>query len=399
VCRIALLANFRRLTTLEGMNASAADLPSPGIALSCVICGGEALLVGSLQARLERSARVGPVERLSDALTLEQVLTLRRIDLVVHVMEAPDASLPGCLLAHLDVRVLVITPGEVPGPLSHWLQQGANDVVSRDDEDRLAHALSRLLDECALSTMLSRQKVLIDTQRRRIDVLTRSLVPARIRSPAASTGPAPTGASPSSASDPDPARGDDGRTVGTRDGLPGRRLTLRRLDTLDRRNGTGAPAIAVRLVFPFAERHQSRLERTLCDLVICRAVSAIRHAFPRRRLLGRTRPATLLLVVDAERRGCAGERDVEILLRRALGTLGELLERPEELSIDTLAGPMSTLATRELETRFDQERNAATAVLDATALLQALPVLTLGNGTHGTLDTSTFMPALAAAQS
>jgi len=385
------------------MNASAADLPSPGIALSCVICGGEATLVGSLQARLERSARVGPVERLSDALTLEQVLTLRRIDLVVHVMDAPDASLPACLLTHLDVRVLVVTPGEVPGPLSHWLQQGANDLVSCDDEDRLAHALSRLLDECALSTTLSRQKILIDTQRRRIDVLTRSLVPARIQPPeAASNGLAPTDASPPGVFDPDPARADGGRTVGTRDGLPGRRLTLRRLDTLVRRSGASAPAIAVRLVFPFAERHQSRLERTLCDLVICRAVSAVRHAFPRRRLLGRTRPATLLLVVDAEQRGYAGERDVEILLRRALGTLGELLERPEELSIDTLAGPLSTLATRELETRFDRERNAATALLDATALLQALPVLTLGNGTHGThgtLDTSTFMPALAAAQS
>jgi|GEM_PF-2789185 len=367
------------------MNASIVDFPVPGITLSCVICGGQATLASELQALLERSARVGSIEALSDALTLRHALALRPIDVVLHVLDTPDEALPRCLLDHPQVRVLVVAPDGVRGTLSHWLQQGANDLVSPDDEAGLSHAISRLLDECGLLASLRRQQTVIDTQRRRIDALTSSLLPADVRT-----------TSDDAATDTAiPLRAEGGtlrgrRSVSSRDGLPGRRQTLHQLQVLATRaaGDLDEPAVAVRLAFPFDERCASRLENTLCDLAICRAVTAMRRSFPDRLLLGRLRSDSLLMLVPARDESAA--RDTEITLRRSLGTLGELLERPDELTIQTLHGPLSDVSTSNLESDFDQERNATVAV-DMTGSLLPLPILTE--------RCDTFSPALAVGQS
>jgi len=363
------------------MNASVVELAPAASALSCIVCGGRAELVEDLCVRLERSARVGSVERVSDPLMLEHAIAPGRVDLIVHVLATPDETLPRCLLAHAtDVRVLVVAPDGVCGTLSRWLQQGANDLVSPDDEDALAHALSRLLDECGLLASLRRQQTVIDTQRRRIESLTGTGEPAAARRPVTivDTADSPDGVDEETR---------DRRPVISRDGLPGRQQTLRQLRTLASRAlvERDEPVIAVRLAFPFDEQCCSRLERTLCDLAICRAVAVIRRAIPRRLLLGRLRSDSLVLLVPGTDED--GERETEITLRRSLGTLGELLERPDELSIETLSDRLSRLAVQDLEHHFDQERSATVAI----DVLQPIPTLTA----HG----DGFSPALAAGQS
>lgn len=332
--------------------------PTP--TLSCLVCGGKQALTDALVQRLQRSRRVGGVEHVADALALQHALTVRDHDLLIYVLAAPDEALPRCLLTCAELRVLVVAPDGVSGTLSRWLQQGATDLVSPDDEDGLAHALSRLLDECALLAELRRRDTVIATQQRRIDALLR-------RDDARLSG---ARAVPAAAPVRRPA------AVSSQDGLPGRRQSLRRLLALQRRaQGAQAqqPVVALQLVLPFGGMGEvpGKLDRAFCDLMLYRAVDAVRSVLPRRLLLGRTRQHALIVLFPLGPGMTSGA--VTRTLRSALGTLGDLLDSSDEIVIDSLTGSLGELASADLVERLERTDSAPEpSHLD---VVQVLPVL------------------------
>lgn len=102
-------------------------------------------------------------------------LTAQRHDLVVTLLDEDDERLPACLLRYPDMLVLVITPARKTGPLEPWIEQGANDIVSEHRQEKLRHALARLLSECLtraklrtanyrLATQHKLHRILLDTR-------------------------------------------------------------------------------------------------------------------------------------------------------------------------------------------------------------------------------------------
>lgn len=371
--------------------------------LSCLIVGETSEYTADARSRLQRSSRVGAVEVLADEVALAHELASRPYDLIVLILGAPDSALPKCLLRHPDTKVLVVAPNGVKGTLTRWLQQGADDLVSPEDGDAYDHALSRLLDACALSATMRRQAVTIDVQRQRIETLvTRSpLIP--IKTASASTRRR-TGRRLNLLRTPGKPRIDvkrprvEANRPSAINELPGRKQTLSRLIALAARphieagrgNDADTSFIALQLTWPLSQDDETdkaertgHLERIVTDLAIYRAADALRNLAPQRLLLGRTRINRLVLLSpirlqpNPQNRDEANEypgqvgtspaganaRDTSREVNRArqhLGTLGGLLGSAEELEIDAITGSLESLASSRMLAALDAMFRART---------------------------------------
>ena len=341
------------------------DTAESAPSLACLVAGPDGEHVARVTELLERSARVGRVERAASEVVLRHALAVQHRDLVVVVLDAPDRLLPSSLLRYPGTRVLVIAPDGVHGTLSRWLQQGANDLVSPHDEDALAHALGRLVDECALAAQVRRLEGVVTAQRRRIETLMSRLDDAgRAAAPPAR---APAGTPQRRAGDA-AARAADGTRAEAPDPasrLPGRAATLAALEALAREPGAPSRRLtALQVVFPAGSVHD-RLDTTLGDLTACRAADVLRRFLPGALLLGRTRRDTLLAVCEGDREGFGGQ-DPAARLAARLGSLGGLVERAGDLRVDALGGPASVIATASVAERL--ERRAQRALTAERAL-------------------------------
>ena len=343
--------------------------------LACVVAGPDGEHASRLTALLGRSARVGDVERAGSEVVLRHALAVRHRDLVVVVLDAPDRLLPASLLRYPDTRVLVVAPDGVRGTLSRWLQQGANDLVSPHDEDALAHALGRLVDECALLAAARRLDALVAAQRRRIETLTARLEAGERRvGPVATSPPAPslsaparTGAARGPAADDadDPDDGADEPDPASR--LPTRTPTLaalERLRTAPEDADPDARLTALQVVLPAGSVHD-RLDRTLTDLAVCRAADVLRGSLPDLLVLGRTRRDTLLAVCAGDPEAIGGQHAAARIATR-LGSLGELIERAGDVRVDAIGGTVDAIATAALAERL--ERRAHQGLVASAAL-------------------------------
>lgn len=349
--------------------------------LSCLVVGESDEYIVDARQRLLRSSRVGAVETVADDIALAHELAASQHDLVVLILEAPDSPLPRCLLKHGDTRVLVVAPNGVRGTLARWLQQGADDLVSPDDTDAYDHALSRLLDACALSATTRRQAVMIDVQRQRIESLvSRSpLVPVKRATLSAGrhgkrslnllgkTRKVSNAHAPNTAVTTDCA----GHTAPPVNELPDRRQTLNRLLALSARPACAADELLFAVQFNWtlgddtsgtssgSGKSASPLDRIIADLAIYRAADALRRMAPRRLLLGRTRLNRLVLLMpadtDIQDKVCSEH------IRRAraqLGTLDGLLGSAMELELTSMKGSFRELARPELLAELDARYRA-----------------------------------------
>ena len=82
--------------------------PAPPIA--CLVAGADGEHATRLTGMLERSARVGGVERTIGEVMLRHAMAVQHRDLVVVVLDAPDRPLPASLMRYPETRVLVVAP-------------------------------------------------------------------------------------------------------------------------------------------------------------------------------------------------------------------------------------------------------------------------------------------------
>ena len=347
------------------------DHPHPASPLACLVAGADGEHATHLVRMLERSARVGRVERTDTDVVLRHALAVQHRDLVVVVLDAPDRLLPASLLRYPETRVLVVAPDGVRGTLSRWLQQGANDLVSPHDEDALGHALGRLVDECALAAGARRLEAVVAAQRRRIETLTARLEGAR----GAAAGPAPVPRGPD-ASGYLPGREEEREEPGDAEldpssRLPARAATLAALERLRAAPGDGRVPdrlTALQVVLPAGSVHD-RLDRTLADLAVCRAADVIGRVLPTPLVLGRTRRDTLLVVCAGGPEDVGGA-DAAARLAARLGSLGELVERAGDLRVDLLTGTRDAIATAALAERLERRAHQAMVADAALATLE-----------------------------
>ena len=356
--------------------------------LACVVAGPDGEHATRLTALLGRSARVGDVERAGSEVVLRHALAVRHRDLVVVVLDAPDRLLPASLLRYPDTRVLVVAPDGVRGTLSRWLQQGANDLVSPHDEDALAHALGRLVDECALVAAARRLDTLVAAQRRRIEILTARLEAGERRvGPVAASLPTPSLSAPARVGAAcGPGEADEGADeLDPASRLPTRTPTLAALERLRTAPGSGAGhetghggeheggrpedepdarLTALQVVLPAGSVHD-RLDRTLTDLAVCRAAEVLRGSLPGLLVLGRTRRDTLLAVCTGDPEAIGGQHAAARIATR-LGSLGELVERAGDVRVDAIGGTVDAIATAALAERL--ERRAHQGLVASAAL-------------------------------
>ncbi len=380
-CAVYTLGVIAQSPTHDPAEMEAALRP----ALSCLVLGEPGEHTDDACRRLRRSSRVGSVETLNDEIALGLDLAARRHDLVVVILPEPNAPLPRCLLKHPDVRVLVVAPDGVRGTLARWLQQGADDLVSPDDADAYDHALSRLLDACALAATARRQAVVIDVQRQRIEsmiarsTLSVSAVPKKRRDRDASLNQLRRKEPPRIVAAPQ-------RTEqhGERDGLPGRQATMKRLLALASRPATHrTAAAAIQVTLPFAQcgRRSSQLDCTLADLAVYRAADALRCYAPKRLLVGRLRINRLVLLVETRDARRVEPTQLEASIRSQLATLGGLLGSADEIDIDIEKATLANLAVPSLidrlEGRYDERMaRQQSANNDATSDDTLVPTVT-----------------------
>lgn len=96
---------------------------------------------------------------------LQQRIDSHPPDFVVVVVSGDE--LPPHLLRYPDLKILVLTTRRKLGSLTPWLQQGACDVATLARPQQVQHALSRLIDECAMT--------------RRVDLLATELLRSEAR--------------------------------------------------------------------------------------------------------------------------------------------------------------------------------------------------------------------------
>ncbi len=339
--------------------------------LSCLVVGDSTEFVEDARKRLTRSSRVGSVEVLADEIALTHEMNARQHDLVVLILGAPDSPLPRCFLKHPQTRVLVVAPNGVRGTLARWLQQGADDLVSPDDTDAYDHALSRLLDACALGATTRRQALMIDVQRQRIEALaTRSgeAAPKRPTLSASRRGKVKLNLL-GNARKTIIANSTENHSSAPVNELPDRKQTLSRLLALAARPSNSEDAFFA-LQFTWTQggdkaQGTTQLDRIVADLAIYRAADALRRLAPQRLLLGRTRPDRLILLMQVN--GCGKgqrlnpEKMMSEQMRRArttLGTLGGLLGSAHELELESMQGSLKALAKPELLAELDARHRA-----------------------------------------
>lgn len=354
-----------------------------------MVAGADGAHAGRLVALLGRSAHVGTVDRATDEVALGNVLAARHADLVVLVLGAPDRPLPRCLLHHPSTRVLVVAPDGVAGTLSRWLQQGANDLVSPHDDDALAHALGRMVDECALAAKARRLEARLAASPGSVEAsdVERARPDAANASRADAPDVLPVDFPHDDAleeTDADAAPDDlpDSCELDPATRLPTRAATITALRKLRSRHA-GDPAACARLTalqvtLPGGDPH-APLDRTLADIAACRAADVLRRALPPMLVFGRTRHDTLLVVLAGAPETLGGTGAAGRLLA-ACGSLGELVERAGDLRIDALDGTVRSIATATLPERMERRAHDAFVAGAAGAALRATR-LTFGSAT------------------
>lgn len=128
-----------------------------------------------LISELESSASLECIDTPDDQAALRDSLLTRHYDFVVIAVDRGDERLPACLLRYPELQILVVTADRKTGSVNSWRQQGANDVVSSQRYEKLHHALERMLEDCQTRAQLrlatlklasqdKLHKILLDTQ-------------------------------------------------------------------------------------------------------------------------------------------------------------------------------------------------------------------------------------------
>jgi len=137
--------------------------------LNCVLRASDAAHIDAVTNWLRISARVGEITTCTNDTEFKDELQQRAAtnppDFVIVVVSGDE--LPPHLLRYPDIKILVLTARRKVGSLTPWLQQGACDVATLSRPQQVQHAMSRLIDECAMS--------------KRVDLLATELVRSEAR--------------------------------------------------------------------------------------------------------------------------------------------------------------------------------------------------------------------------
>lgn len=124
------------------------------ISLTCLVFAIDPKQGNKLVDTVQRHQRVEQIHLVSNHAALRDLLAATPYDFVLVVAASTQECLPACLLRYPEMQLMVVTPSRKMDCVEHWLQQGANDVVSQQRYDRLRFALKRMIDECSLRTKL-----------------------------------------------------------------------------------------------------------------------------------------------------------------------------------------------------------------------------------------------------
>jgi len=137
--------------------------------LNCVLRASDASHIDAVTNWLRISARVGEITTCTNDTEfkneLQERVSANPPDFVIVVVSGDE--LPPHLLRYPDLKILVLTTRRKVGSLTPWLQQGACDVGTLARPQQVQHALSRLIDECAMA--------------RRVDLLATELLRSEAR--------------------------------------------------------------------------------------------------------------------------------------------------------------------------------------------------------------------------
>ncbi len=124
------------------------------VQLKVIVLASDFAHRGELARELQSSPQLLSTDTVAELSEFRECLTQHHYDMAVIALDSTEERLPACLLRYPDLPVLVIVPSRKVGPVEPWLQQGANDVVSRHREGKLRHALKRILEHCVIRAQL-----------------------------------------------------------------------------------------------------------------------------------------------------------------------------------------------------------------------------------------------------